>query len=140
MTLTDTTVAFLRDGVEEDIRYLLGLLNSKLLTFRFRGLGKLTGHNMWEAFDNSIGELPIRRINFAIDEERARHDEVVRLAQDLEQATIAARGTLSASDRSLAARRVEALIEQLDEVVLDLYGITSAEERASILALGAPFE
>jgi hypothetical protein len=140
MTLTDTTVAFLRDGVKEDIRYLLGLLNSKLLTFRFRGLGKLTGHNMWEAFDNSIGELPIRRIDFTISEERAHHDEVVRLARELEQATIAARGGLSASDRSLAARRVEALIEQLDEVVLDLYGITGAEERASILALGAPFE
>jgi hypothetical protein len=107
---------------------------------RQRGLGKLTRHNLWEAFDNSIGERPIRRIDFTISEERAHHDEVVRLARELEQATIAARGGLSASDRSLAARRVEALIEQLDEVVLDLYGITGAEERASILALGAPFE
>lgn len=140
MTLTDTTVAFLREGVKEDIRYVLGLLNSKLLTFRFRGLGKLTGPNMWEAFDNSIGEIPIRRINFAIGEERVRHDEVVRLAREIEQATVVAREGLSASDRSLAARHTEALIEQLDDLALDLYGITNAEERASVLALGAPFE
>jgi hypothetical protein len=140
VTLTDTTVGFLRDGVQEDIRYLLGLLNSKPLTFRFRGLGKLTGHNMWEAFDNSIGELPIRRIDFASGEERARHDAIVRLAQDLERATMAAREGLSATDRSLGARRAEALTDQLDGLALDLYGITDSEERASVLALGTPFE
>jgi hypothetical protein len=140
VTLTDTTIGFVRDGVQEDIRYLLGLLNSKLLTFRFRGLGKLTGHNMWEAFDNSIGELPIRRIDFESAEDEARHAAVVRLASDIEQATRAAREGLSSSDRSFGARRAEALAEQLDELVLDLYDVTDSEERASMLALGAPFQ
>jgi hypothetical protein len=140
LTLTDTTVGFLLPGVPEDIRYLIGVLNSKLLTFRFRGLGKLTGHNMWEAFDNSIGELPIRRIDFANGEDRVRHDAVVRLTREIEQATAAAREGLSASDRSLGARHAEALTDQLDELVLDLYGIVDAQERASVLALGAPFQ
>ena len=139
LTLTDTTVGFMRDGVQEDIRYVLGLLNSKLLTFRFRGLGKLTGHNMWEAFDNSIGELPIRRIDFGSAEDRKRHDTVVRLVDDFGKSTAAARDGLSASDRSLGARREESFTDQLDELVLDLYGITDSEERASLLALGAPF-
>ena len=138
LTLTDTTVAFRRDDVKEDIRYLLGLLNSKVLTFRFRGLAKLTGANMWEAFDNSIGELPIRRIDFSDAAEVARHDEIVGLAQGIEAAQIAAMEGLSASDRSLGARKVEALVERLDEVTLDLYRIDDVEERASILALGAP--
>jgi hypothetical protein len=74
MTLTDTTVAFKRAGVKEDVRYLLGLLSTRLLTYRFRGLAKLTGPDMWEAFDNSIRDLPIRRINFEDATERGRHD------------------------------------------------------------------
>ena len=140
MTLTDTTVGFMRDGVAEDIRYVQGLLNSKLLTFRFRGLGKLTGHNMWEAFDNSIAELPIRRLDIDNDaQQRSRHEAVVHLVADIEDAITEARDGLSAADRSLGTRRAEALTDQLDEVVLDLYGITDAEERASALALGAPF-
>lgn len=138
LTLTDTTVAFKRAGVQEDMRYLLGLLNTRLMTFRFRGLAKLTGEDMWEAFDNSIRDLPIHRINFEDATERGTHDTVVRLVKDIEQATAAARDALSASDRSVAARRARALSDQLDDIALDLYGITDGDERENVLALGAP--
>ena len=137
LTLTDTTVAFMRNGTKEDIRYVLGLLNARLLTFRFRGLAKLTGHSMWEAFDNSIAELPMRRIDFDNPEDRERHDAIVRLVKDIEKATRAAHEGISAADRSLGARRAEARTEQLDSLVLDLYGIADAEQRASVSALGA---
>ena len=138
LPLTDTTVAFPHPEVEEDIRYLCGLLNSRLLTFRFRGLAKLTGPGMWEAFDNSIKELPIRRINFSNAEEKDRHDEVVQCVRDLEQATPAEPGGGSEADRSIARRRTEGLLDRLDELVLDLYGITDENERATALSLGSP--
>lgn len=138
ITLTDTTVAFRRTGVDEDDRYILGLLNSRLLTFRFRGLGKLTGPNMWEAFDNSIGELPIRRINFDDAQERTAHDRVVELARQIEDALEAKESGLSGTERSVAARKAEALTDALDEIVLSLYGITDEEEQVTVLALGEP--
>jgi len=138
LSLTDTTVVFPRKDVDEDPRYLLALLNSKLLTFRFRGMAKLTGENMWEAFDNSIKELPIRRIDLDDVEDRNRHDTLVRIASELEASIRQAREGLAAADRSLGARRAEGLTDQLDELVLDLYGVTEPEERASVLALGAP--
>lgn len=140
VTLTDTTVAFKRTGVREDIRYLMGVLNTKLSTFRFRGLGKLTGENMWEAFDNSIAELPIRRIDFNAPEDVRAHNRVVQLTRDLEEAAAEAELGMSASDRSLGARRAESAQDGLDDLVLNLYGITDAEQRASVLALGAPIE
>lgn len=136
-TLTDTTVAFPRPDVDEDIRYLLGLLNTKLLTFRFRGLGKLTGHQLWEAFDNSLAELPIRRINFESPGDVEPHDRVVALSKQLEEAAVASEAGMSAADRSLAARRGEAAQDELDDIALDLYGIKEPEARRSILALGA---
>lgn len=138
LTLTDTTVAFKRAGVQEDIRYLLGLLNTRLLTYRFRGLAKLTGSDMWEAVDNSLRDLPIRRINFEDARERQTHDDIVRLVKGIEKATAEGRDAISAGDRSMAARRTKALSDQLDEIALDLYGVTDRDERENVLALGAP--
>ena len=138
LTLTDTTVAFRRPNVPEDYRYLLGLLNSRLLTFRFRGLGKLTGPNMWEAFHNSIAEIPIRRIDFDDQEARAVHDRVVTLVKAVEAHLSTRAKATAVAERSFAARRTEALMDELDRIVLDLYSITDAEERATVLARGAP--
>jgi len=38
----------------------------------------------------------------------------------------------------MTARRTKALSDQLDEIALDLYGVTDREERENALALGAP--
>ena len=92
---------------------------------------------MWEAFDNSIRDLLVRRISLGDGAERGTHDAIVRLVKEIEKATAGARDTLSASDRSVAARRAKALSDQLDDVALDLYGITDGEERENARALGA---
>lgn len=46
---------------------------------------------MWEAFDNSLRDLPIRRINFEDARERWTHDDIVRLVKDIEKAIAEAR-------------------------------------------------
>lgn len=56
--LTNTTVIF---GTNPDVqlRYVLGLLNSKVLEFRYRSIGKPTGGGLREYFENQVGNLPI---------------------------------------------------------------------------------
>lgn len=137
-TSTDTTVGFPFEHVGEDIRYIVGLLNSRVLTCRFRGMAKLTSPNMWEAFDNSIARLPIRRLDLSNAHERAIHDRVVRLVEGIEDARRAARDSGAAADRTIAARRAEGLSDELDEIALDLYGITAAPDRTDVLGFGAP--
>lgn len=137
LTLTDTTVVFPKTTVAEDPRYLLGLLNTKLLTFRFRGLGKLTSPGMWESFDNSIRELPIRRIDFADQTDRRAHDDVVRIVGDLERTASTIRSATSTTERSIASRRSEGLKDQLEEITLDLYGIADPDDRAEVVHRGA---
>jgi hypothetical protein len=136
VTLTDTTVAFPRTHIEEDPAYLLALLNTRLLTFRFRGLGKLTSANMWESFDNSISELPIRRIDFANASERETHDRIVRITREIERSMAARETGLSAQDRSIAGRRAEGLRDELDVIAFDLYGITRPSDQQEILERG----
>jgi hypothetical protein len=93
---------------------------------------------MWEAFHNSIAELAIHRINFEDAADRERHNAVVRLVRDIEKTMLTAQEGLSATERSMPTRRTDALREQLDDIALDLYGITDREERGNILALEAP--
>ena len=42
---------------------MLPLLNSKLLTFRYRSIGKQTGSGVFEYFENGISKLPIPQIS-----------------------------------------------------------------------------
>ena len=60
--LSDTTVLF-DNGQPEDLRYILALLNSRLLNFRFRSIGKVKTAGMREYFWNTVSRLPIRRID-----------------------------------------------------------------------------
>lgn len=59
---TNTTVIFDTND-EIDLLYLLALLNSKLLTFRYRSIGKQTGSGVFEYFENGISKLPIPHIS-----------------------------------------------------------------------------
>ena len=56
--LTNTTVIF-GNNPEYDLKYVLALLNSRLLNFRYRAIGKQTGSGIFEYFENQISRLPI---------------------------------------------------------------------------------
>jgi len=60
--LTNTTVIF---GTNENIslQYIIALLNSTLLNFRYRSIGKQTGGGLYEYFENGVSKLPIPEIN-----------------------------------------------------------------------------
>jgi len=60
--LTDTTVIFDTNS-EISLKYLLALLNSKLLTLRYKTIGKPTGGGIHEYFENQIRKLPIPEIS-----------------------------------------------------------------------------
>ena len=45
------------------IKYVLALLNSKLLSFRYKSIGKQTGNGSFEYFPNGVGKLPIAEIS-----------------------------------------------------------------------------
>lgn len=60
--LTNTTVIF-GNNKDLSLKYVLALLNSRLLTFRYRSIGKQTGGGVYEYFENQISKLPIPEIS-----------------------------------------------------------------------------
>jgi hypothetical protein len=61
---SNMTVVF-ETNPEVSIKYILALLNSKLLNFRYKSIGKQTGGGSFEYFPNGVGKLPIPKINIS---------------------------------------------------------------------------
>lgn len=102
--LSDTTVIF-DAGQPEDLRYVLGLLQSRVLGWRHRQRAKRRG-GAWEFYWNTLRHLPLRRIDFADPGDRRLHGAVVAAVHALE------------ADPSDAAGQ-----EALDAAVCALYGV-----------------
>jgi hypothetical protein len=105
--LTNTTVIF---GTNEnlDLKYILALLNSKLLDFRYKSIGKQTGGGIFEYFENQITKLPIPNI----DREKQQPfisivDQIITLKKQNKETT--------------------ALEAQIDQMVYALYGLSEEE-------------
>ena len=103
------------------------MLNSKLLTFRFRSIGKLKGGGILEYFWNSVSKLPIRRIDFELTRDCARHDRVVALVEKMITLTPQLRAATDEKQRRVLQHAVDATDHQIDELVYELYGLTPEE-------------
>ena len=79
--LTDTYAIFVNEDTQLDIRFLLAVLNSRLLNFRYRLIAKPKDYR-YEYFENGLRRIPIRRVAFTTpaDTRAALAAEAQRLA------------------------------------------------------------
>jgi hypothetical protein len=127
--ITDTTVLY-ENGQPEDIRYLLGLLNSGILTARFRFIGKLLGGGVLEYYENTVSRLPIPRSGPGQPE----HDRIVELVRTIEEASQDLHTSLAGAEQQAARQQIDAAKAEIEDIAADLYGLTP-DERATL----APF-
>ena len=71
--LTNTTVIFDTNSALH-LKYLLALVNSKVLEFRYKSIGKQTGSGVYEYFENGVGKLPVPNIPKSIDKHKENID------------------------------------------------------------------
>lgn len=105
----------------------MGLLNSKLLTFRFQFIGKLKSNGILEYFWNSVSKLPIRRIDFSDSEDVAQHDRMVGLVNRMLELHERLTRAKIERERTVIQHQISATDRQIDRLVYDLYGLTEAE-------------
>jgi type I restriction-modification system DNA methylase subunit len=112
-------------------RYLLGLLNSKLLFLYLKSKSNVFRGGWITCTKQYVGPLPIRLTD------KARHDRMVALVErmlDLNKKKHS--GKLAASQLGRLVREIAATDREIDELVYDLYGI-AADERKIIDASGS---
>ena len=118
--LTNTTVIF-GTNPEYSLKYILVLLNSKLLTFRYRSIGKQTGNGVFEYFANGIGKLPIPKTGAETQKEFAvLADKMIQLKQK-------EHSEQNPQARKIISRQIDGLDSLIDKAVYKLYGITTED-------------
>jgi hypothetical protein len=136
LTLTDTTVVFPLSGTSDDAYYLLALLNSRVLSYRYSKLGKLTGPEMYEYFWNGLARLPIAGTAPTDGGGLALRAQIIESARVLEalqhKLDVPA---LTGIDRLRTERQMRAADLELEDLVLDLYAISTPDDRDLIREL-----
>ena len=69
----------LKDDVSETPKYILGLLNSKVLDFYLKQVSTTLRGGFFRYFTQFIEQLPIHTIDFSNPEEKIQHDKLVSL-------------------------------------------------------------
>ena len=107
--------------------YLLGLLNSFVLRFYFPSVSAPFRGGFMSANKQFLSQLPIRPINFADPADKAQHDKMVSLVEQMLEAKQKLAAAQNEGDTNYYTRRCAQLDQQIDALVYALYGLTDAE-------------
>jgi len=108
-------------------KYVLGLLNSKLLFWQLQSISNLFRGGWITCTKQYVGTLPIRTIDFTDPADVARHDRMVALVErmlDLHR-RVAAESVPHV--KTALQRQIAATDREIDRLVYELYGLTEAE-------------
>ena len=108
-------------------RYVLGILNSRLL-FRFLNATSNVFRGGWITCTKQyIGTLPIRTIDLSDKTDKARHDEMVKLVERMLELHRQKATARTGADQTQIERRITATDRQIDRLVYELYELTDEE-------------
>lgn len=111
------------------LAYLCGLLNSRLLDFCLKEVSSNFRSGYFAANKQFIEQLPIRTIDFANKADRAKHDRMVTLVEQmltLHKQLLAAN---TAHEKTAIQRQIDALDKMINDLVYELYGLSEEEIR-----------
>lgn len=114
--------------IESDDHYLLGILNSSLMTFVIRQHSMSYRGGYIRFFTQFVEKLPIRTIDFTNPADKAMHDEMVRLVDQM--LTLHRQLAASGTDREKSGLQLQiaALDRAIDSLVFRLYELSPKEE------------
>jgi len=113
---------------EMKIEYFLGILNSNLINFYHKHVYLDQSKNTFQKIlIQNAKKLPIPKIDFSNPKEKAMHDQLVSL---VEQMLLVQKQFHSANierDKKLYQQKIEILDSKIDKLVYALYGLTDEE-------------
>lgn len=113
------TCGYLYLNNNDNIYYYLGLLNSKLLNWRY----KLTSSNN-HILTNELYELPIPIIT---SKNQDMHDQIVVLVTQMLAAKTQQQTAVTERDKNYLEEKCKNLDTQINNLVYELYGLTEQE-------------
>ncbi len=114
-----------------DLRYLLALLNSKLISFFFRSTygGNRLGGGYYRIGPPQLRSLPVRTIDPEDKEDISRQDRLVNIVEQLMVLNERLFAVKLPDLKTRLQRQIDFADKQVDDVVYELYGLTEEEIR-----------
>ena len=110
-----------------DFRYLVGLLNSKLLAWFFPNVSAPFRGGWMSANRQFLSQVPVRVINFSDKSDKAAHDRMVKLVEQMLELHRKLAGARTPQEKTALERQIAATDMQIDTLVYQLYGLTAEE-------------
>jgi hypothetical protein len=111
-----------------DLNYLLGYLNSGLMSWYFLRRSNIAQRDDFPKIVlKETRNLPILPINLSDPADKARHDEMVAKVDAMLEAKKQLAKARTDKDKTYYENKSAALDRQIDRLVYDLYGLTEKE-------------
>ncbi len=110
-----------------NLRYVLGIINSKLINFAYRVINPEKGEALAQVKKYHLEQLPIRPINFSNLTDKTKHDRMVALVEQMLSLHQQLETSRASQDKTLIQRQLEATDRQIDKLVYELYELTEEE-------------
>jgi predicted RNA methylase len=110
-----------------NLRYVLGIMNSKLMDFIYTIMNPEKGEALAEVKKKHVEQLPIHGINFSDHADKTHHDKMVTLVEQMLSLNKKLADAKTEHDRTNLQRQIDATDRQIDQLVYELYGLTDEE-------------
>jgi hypothetical protein len=117
----------LKEGVGFSPLFLLGILNSRLLSMAIRAASTPFRGGYFALNRQYIEDLPIRDVDLTDKADKAAHDRMVKLVDSMLALHMQAGSPKSEAQRGAIHRQIEATDREIDRLVYDLYALTEDE-------------
>jgi hypothetical protein len=117
----------LKPEVKVSPKFVLGLLNSKLLDFFLKKVSTTMRGGFFRYFTQFIEKIPIVLPDLSKPADKTRHDKLVVLVDKLLGLMPKLRAATLDAEKAVLQNAVTATDQQIDALVYDLYGLTADE-------------
>ena len=107
---------------KHSLKYICGLLNSKLLNYWYCNKYKMPTIGLYE-----LHSIPIRTIDFSIKSEKEKHDHTVTLVEQMLESKKKFAEAKTDKDKNFYEQKCKSLDTQIDNLVYELYDLTEDE-------------
>jgi len=126
--LLDTAYAIvLKPEVELDLRFVLAVLNSPILTYFLRQTGTMLRGGYFRMKTAYLNPFPVRTIDFSNPTDKGHHDRMVELVETMLNLHKQLSAAKTSYEKTAIQRQIDTTDKQIDQLVYELYGLTEEE-------------
>jgi hypothetical protein len=110
-----------------DLRYILGILNSRPTSYLYRTWAHEKGRTFAQAKIFRTKQIPIPGIDVKYEHSSEIYDRIVGLVEDMLHSKVLSAKAKAPVDKTSVERQIQTIDNQIDQLVYELYSLSEQE-------------